>query len=97
VSSNSHWPRTQYEYLGLEIGYFFIEFIPFESFSFSSSTFFHPTTLGGGVLHLEAVNLGLELDDLLLFLYEFHYEAMYLAGSTLAASFLWGGGDIQGQ
>jgi hypothetical protein len=91
VSSNPNVPRSHYDYLGLEVGYFLIELL--ESISLSSSTFFYLMTLGGGILRLEPFNLGLELDNLLLFLYEFHHETMNLASSTLTDSFLRSGGD----
>ena len=94
VRPNSHCPRTHYNYLRLEVGYLFMKLIPLESISLSSSAFFYFMILGGGVLRLEAFNLGLELDDLFLLLYKFHHETMYLASSTLTDSLLRSGGNV---
>jgi hypothetical protein len=87
----SHFPidaRSEYAYLGLQISYFLIELIPFEPISLSSSTLLCFTTPGHGVVRPEAFNLSLKLDYLLLLLYEFHNEPVYVASPTLAASFL---------
>ena len=71
-----------------------MEPIPLESISLSSSTFLYFMTLGSGILRLDAFNLGLELDNLLLLLYKFHHETMNLASPIPADSPLRSGGDV---